>query len=300
MKKIAVGLLVTIPFIVLTFTSGFIASRLVQPHLLRSSSVGAPATNTRRAVAQAASQTPNETLLPFTPLASLTPSRTLKPAPTLERPTATVLASITVSSTPSPTLDLSVNVPGLYGNETPTPTPLVPCEPRKDWKLTYTVQRDDALIRIAELYNTSVEELMNGNCLKDKNVIVVGQVLKVPGKAHPLQPEVQCVPFELLTPFNGTLNVSGGGLLTFDWHGPRTPRNLIRIFRPDGSKFEVVIELRQNEMVDLDRDLPAAGVYTWYVYPLDKNFVQVCPEGGPWTFRKAQAPTPTPTPSATP
>ena len=56
-----------------------------------------------------------------------------------------------------------------------------------------------------------------------------------------------------------------------------------------------MIELRQNETIDLS-DIPDAGTYTWYIYPLDANFVQIaCHEGGPWTFTKAQMPTPTPT-----
>jgi len=300
MKKIVVGLFFAIPVLTLTFAFGFLASRHLLPNAPRTAYIDPPFTNTRRAVAQAASQTPSETLPPFTPLASLTPSRTLKPAPTLRSPTATIPSSPTSVNTPVPTLDLSVNIPGLQGNETATPTAQAPCEPRKDWKLTYTIKQDDALVKIAALYDTSVDELVKGNCLRDKNVIRVGQVIKVPGKAHPVQPEVVCVPFELLTPHDGTLNVPGGGILTLDWHGPRAPRSLIRIFRPDGSKFEVVIELRQNEAIDLDKNLPAAGTYTWYVYPLDKNFVQVCPEGGPWKFTKAQAPTATPTPSATP
>ncbi len=169
--------------------------------------------------------------------------------------------------------------------------------PRKDWKLTYTVQRNDALIRLADLYDTTVDELMKANCLKDKNMIVIGQVLKVPGTTQPVQPEVVCVPFELMTPLNGSLSVESTGSLTFNWRGPRAPRNLIRVFRPDGSKFEDVIELRQNDSVDLYPNLAPAGTYTWYVYPLDRYFVQVCPEGGPWTFTKPES-VPTSTPAA--
>jgi LysM repeat protein len=236
--------------------------------------------------------TATETLPPYTPLPTLTPSRTLKPPPTFRPPTATILPSVTPLAVPSSTLDLSVDIPGLRGNETPTPTPEIACKIRKDWKLTYTVQQDDALVRIAALYNTSAEELAEGNCLKDKNLIIVGQVLKVPGDVQPVRPEVQCGPYEVLTPLDGAFSVGGGGVITFDWHGPRAPRNLVRIIRPDGSKFEAVVDLRQNEEVDLDRNLPAAGTYTWYVYPLDRNFVQVCPEGGPWTFTKPQAPAP--------
>ena len=66
--------------------------------------------------------------------------------------------------------------------------------------------------------------------------------------------------------------------------------------RPDGSVFERVIELRQNETIDLNENLSQAGTYTWYVYPLGRDFVQVsCLEGGPWTFTKPQSSTPTPT-----
>ena len=65
-------------------------------------------------------------------------------------------------------------------------------------------------------------------------------------------------------------------------------RNLIRIVKPDGSVYERVIELRQNETIDL-ADIPDGGNYTWYVYPLDWNFVQIgCLEGGPWRSPKTR------------
>lgn len=238
---------------------------------------------------------PTETIPPYTPLATLTPSKTLLPPPTFEPPTLTRTPSPVPSLTPTATLDLSVSIPGLRGAETPTPTSTAGCEPREDWKLIYTVQRDDALASIAEKYNTYVDELVAANCLTNPNMITIGQQLRVPGEAHPNVPSVECIPFELITPMNGTLAVAGGGDLTFNWRGPRAPYNLIRVYKPDGSTFEIVIELRQNETIILDETLPNKGTYTWYVYPLDSNFVQVCPEGGPWTFYKEQAPTPTPT-----
>jgi LysM repeat protein len=238
---------------------------------------------------------PSETIPPYTPLPTLTPSQTLKPPPTFEPPTQTPVPSLTPSTTPTPTTDVSVSVPGLNGAETPTPTTTPGCEPREDWQLTYTVQANDALAAIADRYGVWVDELAEGNCLTDKNLIVVGQELRVPGDAHPVEPEVECVPIELLTPFNGTLNVEGDGSLTVNWRGPLSPKNLIRIYRPDGSMFEQVVELRQNETIDMTEELPLGGTYTWYIYPLDSNFVQICPEGGPWTFTKAESePTPTP------
>jgi LysM repeat protein len=277
----------TLVFIITAFMLGLLLSRLQNRTPILPA---APPTSTPVVVVQA----PTETIPPSTPLATLTPSRTLKPPPTFEPPTNTVEPSQTPSITPTATIDLSVSIPGLHGAETATPASTAGCEPRKDWKLTYTVQRDDALSRIADLYNTNVDELVKGNCLPDKNVIVIGQVLKVPGKTQPVIPEIQCIPFELSTPRDGTLAVEGGGTLTFDWHGPRAPYNLIRIIKPDGGKYEVVVELRQNETISLSDNLPAAGTYTWFIYPLNGNFVQACPEGGPWKFTKAQYVTPTP------
>jgi LysM repeat protein len=254
----------------------------------------APATNTKRvAVAQVATST----LPPTTPLVTLTPSRTLKPPPTLEPPTNTLPPSPTVAPTASPTLDLSVNIPGLRGAESPTPT-IEGCEPRKDWKLEYEIQRGDALATIAQKYGTYVSDLVKGNCLSDPNVIRIGQKIKVPGKAHPTVPAVVCEPFEALTPFDGTMNVDGNAPVVFNWHGPRSPRTLLRITRPDGSVFESVVELRQNESVDSYKNLWAAGTYKWQLFPLDNNFVQVCPESKFFVFVKGQGPTATvPSPS---
>jgi LysM repeat protein len=239
---------------------------------------------------------PTETIPPYTPLATLTPSVTLRPPPTFEPPTATHPPTLTPSITPTSTISLDISIPGLRGAETPTPSTTPGCTPRQDWKLTYTVVRDDALEKIANRYSTTINELMEANCLTDPNVIVIGQVLRVPGDSQPVIPYV-CDAWEVLTPINGTLAISGSGSLTFNWRGPRAAHNLIRIIRPDGGIVEIVVDLRQNETIPkLEEKLPAAGTYTWYVYPLDENYVQIpCKEGGPWTFTKALSPTLTPT-----
>jgi LysM repeat protein len=244
---------------------------------------------------QAETATPTETIPPYTPLATLTPSQTLRPPPTFEPPTATLPATLTPTITLTSTLDLGVSIPGLHGAETPTPTTTPGCEPRKDWKLRYTVVRGDALAKIADLYSTSVDALLEGNCLTDPNLIVIDQVLRVPGDAPPVQ-VYECDAWEVLTPLNGTLAIPGEGTLTFNWRGPRAAHNLIRIIRPDTSIVEFVTDLRQNETITLVDNLAASGTYTWYVYPLDANYVQIpCKEGGPWTFTKALSPTLTPT-----
>lgn len=236
-------------------------------------------------------------------LASVTPqpsaTATLLPAPTFEPATSTPTPSPVPSLTPTPTTNVSVSIPGLNGAETPTPTSTPGCEPREDWKLTYTVQFDDTLSKIADLYGVWVDELAEGNCIQDKNVITVGQVLQVPGESQPVVPDVECVPWEVLTPFDGSVTVPADGSVTFNWRGPAAPINLIRIHRPDGTTYERVIELRQNETINVTQYLSLEGTYTWYVYPLDRGFRQIsCLEGGPWTFYKSVSSTPTPTMSA--
>lgn len=249
-------------------------------------------------VPQQQAATATETIPPFTPLATLTPSRTLKPPPTFEPPTATILPSATPTITPTAAIDLSVSIPGLRGAETPTPATTPGCEPRKDWGLRYEVQRDDALAKIAERYNTSIQVLAEANCISDPDVIRIGQQLRVPGEAHPLQPQYECIPWEILTPLDNTQAIEGTGPLTFNWRGPETPYNLIRIIEPDSSLFEVVVELRVNDQIDL-ADIPLGGWHTFYIYPLDHYFQQInCLEGGPWRFHKAAAPTETPTPTS--
>ena len=88
-------------------------------------------------------------------LASVTPqpsaTNTLLPPPTFEPPTATPTPSPEPSVTPTAAIQVDVMIPGLHCAETPTPTSTPGCEPRADWKLTYTVQFDDTLSSIADM-----------------------------------------------------------------------------------------------------------------------------------------------------
>ncbi len=223
-----------------------------------------------------------------TPLASLTPSQTLLPPPTFEPPTLTPLPSALPTATATFTPIGLGSIPGLIGAETYTPVGTPGCVIRKAWKATYTVQFNEALITIAKKFNVTVAEMAQANCLADPNKIYLNQVLHVPGELPPTPPYT-CFPVQVLTPINNTYNIPGSGLMEFHWYGPRTPRNLVRIFAPDGTKTEYVVELRQDYQIDLST-LPQAGMYQWWVYPLDASFVQTCPEGGPWNFTKAAKP----------
>jgi LysM repeat protein len=268
--------------------------------------VGLPqnALTDQSAVQDAASPTtdalPTETIPPYTPLATLTPSQTLRPPPTFEPPTHTPAPSDTPTITPTEVYVSNVDASQIRGLETPTPTTTPGCQVRKDWTLTYEVQPGDALDRIAQVYGTTRWDLAEANCLSDANVIVTGQKLRVPGSAQPVA-TYDCT-FELLQPMDYASEADGYGQVTFNWRGPAATRNLIRVIAPDGQIWEKVIDLRQNETVEMGKyvELQPEGLYTWYVYPLDINFVQIpCLEGGPWHFHKSEGPTATPTPTIT-
>jgi LysM repeat protein len=232
--------------------------------------------------------TPTETLPPSTPLATLTPSNTLRPPPTFEPPTATAQASNTPTATATFNLQLVPTIEGIHGLETATPTSTPGCEPRDDWSLRYTIQANDALARIADLYNTSVEELAEGNCISDPNIIRAGQEIRVPGDVQPST--LQCGSYEVMTPIDYAYDIDPDGQLTFNWRAERADRWLIRVYRPNGQVWERTIDRRQNETVNARTEFPEAGTFVWYVIPLNMNFQQVCPTGGgPWTFTKGAA-----------
>ncbi len=234
---------------------------------------------------------PTETIPPNTPLATLTPSQTLKPPPTFEPPTMTLAPSSTPTNTATPTVDTGISVQGLRGLETATPSSTPGCTPRADWTLTYTVQPFDALEKIANKYGITVQALAEGNCITDVDTIRIDQVLHVPGEAHPVEPDIECVPWELMTPIDNMITVPENGQLTFNWIGPRAPLNLIRIYRPDDEVVEELVELRQHAEIQVGDRLPDGGWYTWQVFPLYRDFTQInCLESPIWTFRKDETP----------
>jgi hypothetical protein len=243
-------------------------------------------------IAQVASETATETIPPRTPL-SARPTRTLLPPPTFEPPTATAQASSTPNPTATQPLVINVTVEGIIGLPTATTTPSEACERRDDWSLEYRVKTNETLTMIANAFGLSVWELAEGNCLEDPDVIRSGQFILVPGSSFPITPEVVCEPFQLRQPLDGAWDVPATGTITFNWDGPRAPHNLIRIYPPDfdfaaydrDKYFEFTFDLRQNHAVELST-LVEGGRWTWQVFPLDRNFVQICPESPLWSFNK--------------
>ncbi len=83
------------------------------------------------------------------------------PTPTLSPPTVTI-------ESPTPTIDPNI---------TPSPTA---CVLSTEWVETYTVRADDTLGAIAIAAGTTIKAVQDANCLTDRDLLQVGQVLLVP------------------------------------------------------------------------------------------------------------------------
>ena len=65
-----------------------------------------------------------------------------------------------------------------YNNNIHNGFNIVDCEDVIE-NITYTVKRGDTLSKIALKFNTTVDELVSLNNIKNKNLIYIGQVLKI-------------------------------------------------------------------------------------------------------------------------
>ena len=107
--------------------------------------------------------------------------------------------------TPYPTLTPSITPFG--GEQTRTPSAggcLVP----PGW-ITYTVQPGDNLFRLSQRFNLSLDDLVEANCIEDRNTITAGQLLYVPpGSA--VTPVPSTAVFAQITPAVGTASFNCG------------------------------------------------------------------------------------------
>ncbi len=123
------------------------------------------------------------------------------------------------------------------------------CTPRADWPVRYTVVAGDTISSLAVRANSTVNDIVAGNCLANANTIAVGQTLRLPRAPQSAPPPTQ--PPATLSPGSPTgylsLNniISGdagfvallrGDTLTIQWINP--PPNMWRAFfqleSPDG------------------------------------------------------------------
>lgn len=112
-----------------------------------------------------------------------------KPAPT---PTPTPKPSPVGLVVPQPSPTPVETVPAQPPQPEPTPQPQQP-EPTPtplpaQGYINYTVKWGDTLESIAYRFGTTVEELVRINNLANPNLIYIGQVLKVPGRAQAVPP----------------------------------------------------------------------------------------------------------------
>lgn len=67
----------------------------------------------------------------------------------------------------------------VYTSSLPTPTP-APQEPEKKEDIVYTIKKGDTLGKIAKKYGTTVKTLQKYNNIKNADLIIIGQKIKIP------------------------------------------------------------------------------------------------------------------------
>ncbi|MBI5669007.1 MAG: LysM peptidoglycan-binding domain-containing protein [Chloroflexi bacterium] len=105
------------------------------------------------------------------------------PLSLLERPVNIPAPIARVTSTPLPTATIARPI-------IPSQPTALPCVPRPDWTATYTIQRGDTLFSIAQRFRVTLAELQQANCILNPNVILPGQVIRVPFVLQPTAPTV--------------------------------------------------------------------------------------------------------------
>jgi LysM repeat protein len=103
----------------------------------------------------------NLTTTPPTPTA-----RPVQPTPTNFSGAPTLFASITP-------------LPGLGGGVSPTQAPSSTCPPPPNW-IQYTVEAGDSITALANATSTSIQDIVNANCLSDPDTLFTGQVIYLP------------------------------------------------------------------------------------------------------------------------
>src|SRR5690606_328816 len=161
-------------------------------------------------------------------LAIFSAACTLSTVPPLVEPPPILTQEIgqTITSTPTPTTTPS---PTPSPTITRTPVVLPNCQPRTDWPI-YIVAGGDTLASIAQRINSSINELTQGNCLSNPNLITPGQQLRVPRLPPLPNPDTQAGAIQV-SPFvmaeGGSYTVQANTPITVSW--PQARRDLTRV-----------------------------------------------------------------------
>jgi LasA protease len=107
---------------------------------------------------------------------------------------------------PTPTLAPTITPPPTY-NGTPTPDPTRPGPVAGEY-LPHVVQFGESLSYLAQIYNTSVEEIMEINELAENDILELGQTIFVPAAASTASPSFKLIPDSELVYGPGTAGFS--------------------------------------------------------------------------------------------
>jgi LysM repeat protein len=160
-------------------------------------------------------------------LALFSAACTLSTVPPFVEPPPTI-DDIDVTSTPTPTPTMPPS-PTPTATITRTPVVLPNCRVRTDWPI-YVVAGGDTLGSIAGRINSSINELTQGNCLSNPNLITPGQQLRVPRLPPLPNPDTQAGAIQV-NPFviaeGGSYTVNANLPITVSW--PQARRDLLRV-----------------------------------------------------------------------
>jgi LysM repeat protein len=125
-----------------------------------------------------------------------TPAETVLTRATAE--SAAPLPSDTPEATVTPAMD---GAGAIVSTAVPANSGEVACSPNTNWP-SYTVKRGDTLGRIASSSGVTVEQLLEANCLSNRDLIYAGQPLHVPGPFAEVTPPAAATPSAILTEYS--------------------------------------------------------------------------------------------------
>jgi LysM repeat protein len=167
-------------------------------------------------------------LIAFILLAVFSTACTLSTVPPFVEPPPILTEEVgqTITGTPTPTTTPS---PTPTPTITRTPVVLPNCRVRTEWPI-YVVAGGDTLGSIAGRINSTTNELVQGNCLSNPNLITPGQQIRVPRLPPLPNPDTQAGAIQV-SPFilaeGGSYTVQANTTVTVSW--PQARRDLTRI-----------------------------------------------------------------------
>lgn len=154
------------------------------------------------------------------------------------------------------------------------PTPQTACLLNTTWP-TYTVQSGDTLTSIAADTGSTVDELVQANCMANPDILTVGTVLYVPqlpAGNTPVNTPIGQTQARIISLSSSTQSANPGAQVTINWQIEGAQMALVEIWQvynlSPGSPSVYNADPRNN-LLSLYDSLPLTGSYT---YPIPANF----------------------------